>query len=73
MAKRVYRFHAHVWTDVVIDVDDNMTDEECFDLATDKYNNGDYDYDSADGNFENTDCEEVTDEYIADGIPPFNN
>ena len=66
--KRVFRFHAHTWTDVIVEVDEDMDDDEVFELANDKYNNGEYDYDSADGNFENTDCEEITDMYINDGL-----
>lgn len=67
MKKRVYRFHAHVWTDVVVEVDDNMSDDECLELAADKYNEGDYE--SQDDNFENTDCEEITDYYEENEIP----
>lgn len=68
--KRVYRFHAHSWVDVVVDVADDMTDEECLDIAMDKYNNGDYATDLS--NFENTDVEEITDYLKENKIYPFN-
>lgn len=79
--KRVFRFHAHSWTDVIVDSseldlmgdeDEDTIDEMFFDKASDKYNEGEYDYDSADGNFENTDVEEVTDSLKEDKIYPFN-
>ena len=69
MVKRVYRFHAHSWTDVIIEVPANMDDDEAMEVASDKYNDGDYEYDAED--FENTDVEEVTDYYKEDKIYPF--
>ncbi len=67
--KRVYRFHAHSWVDVVVDATDGMTDEECLDIAEDKYNEGYYESDPS--NFENTDVEEITDYLKENKIYPF--
>ena len=76
--KRVFRFHAHIWNDVVVDESElnlegdeseEIIDEMFYDKAQDKYNNGEYD--SSDDNFENTDMEEITD-YLKDNkIYPF--
>lgn len=68
--KRVFRFHAHTWTDVVVTGTTDLTEEEWYDLANDKYNEGDYDEDP--DNFENTDCEEITDYFKENKIYPFN-
>lgn len=68
--KRVFRFHAHTWTDVVVTGTTDLTEEEWYDLANDKYNEGDYDEDP--DNFENTDCEEITDYLKENKIYPFN-
>lgn len=77
--KKVFRFHAHTWNDVVVDEseldlngdeDDKTIDEMLYDKAQDKYNNGEYD--SSDDNFENTDVEEITDYLKENKIYPFN-
>jgi hypothetical protein len=65
--KKVFRFHAHTWADVVVTGTTDLTEEEWYDLANDKYNEGDYADDPS--NFENTDCEEVTDYYEKNGLP----
>lgn len=66
---RVFRFHAHTWADVIVEGDENTTDDEFFDMAQDKYNEGDYDYD--DTAFENEDVEEITESLKEDNIYPF--
>lgn len=77
--KKVFRFHAHTWNDVVVDEseldlegdeDEETIDEMLYDKAMDKYNNGEYD--SSDDNFENTDVEEITDYLKKNEIYPFN-
>jgi hypothetical protein len=68
--KKVFRFHAHTWTDVVVTGTTDLTEEEWYDLANDKYNEGDYEEDP--DNFENTDCEEITDYLKENKIYPFN-
>lgn len=65
--KKVFRFHAHTWADVVVTGTTDLTEEEWYDLANDKYNEGDYADDPS--NFENTDMEEVTDYYEENEIP----
>lgn len=68
--KRVYRFHAHSWVDVVVEVQKGMTDDECLEVAMEKYNNCDYATDSS--NFELGDVEEITDYLKSNKIFPFN-
>lgn len=77
--KKVFRFHAHTWNDVVVDEseldlngdeDEEIIDGMLYDKAMDKYNNGEYD--SSDDNFENTDVEEITDYLKKNEIYPFN-
>ena len=65
--KRVFRFHTHSWVDVVVTGTTDITEDEWYGLANDKYNNGDYEDDPS--NFENTDMEEVTDYYKENKIP----
>ena len=65
--KRVFRFHAHTWADVVVTGTTDLTEEEWYDLANDKYNEGDYEDNPE--NFENTNMEEVTDYYEENEIP----
>ena len=55
MAKYTFRFHTHGWTDISVEAEN---EEEACELASDKYNEGDYD-DEATG-WENTDCENIT-------------
>lgn len=55
MAKYTFRFHTHGWTDITVEADN---EEEAFELADDKYNEGVYD-DEATG-FENIDVENIT-------------
>lgn len=66
---RVYRFYAHTWADVIVEGDANTTDEEFLEIASDKYNEGDYTYD--DTAFENDDVEEITDYLKENNIHPF--
>ena len=77
--KRVFRFHAHSWADVVVSEDEldlcgdeseDMIDELFRMKADDKYNECDYEDDSS--NFENTDVEEITDYLKENKIYPFN-
>lgn len=66
--KRIYRFHTHGWTDIAVDVDDKelegLSEEEIDDFmfqeADDLYNQGDENAIVAE-DFENTDCEDITD------------
>jgi hypothetical protein len=76
--KRVFRFHAHTWADVIVNeneldlegLTEEQVDAEFAMKAEDKYNEGDYADDPS--NFENTDMEEITD-YLKDNkIYPFN-
>lgn len=62
--KFTFRFHTHGWTDITVEAEDA---EEAAELASDKYNNGDYD--DSDSDFENTDMENVTDYYVNNNIP----
>ena len=62
--KFTFRFHTHGWTDITVEAEDA---EEAAELASDKYNNGDYD--DSDSDFENTDMENVTDYYVENNIP----
>lgn len=77
--KKVFRFHAHTWTDVVVDEseldlngdeDEETIDEMFYEKAQEKYNDGDYD--PSDDDFENTDVEEITDYLKENKIYPFN-
>lgn len=52
----VFRFHAHTWVDIAVrDIDE----EAAMEKAQDIYNSGDYEENPE--NFENTDCEDITD------------
>ena len=57
MKKKKYtiRFHAHTWTDINVWA---SSKEEAFELAGDKYNEGDYE--DQPENYENIDVEDVT-------------
>ena len=66
--KKVIRFYRRAWTDIVVEVDEDADEDEIYEAANEKYNNGDYD-DSAE-DFENTDYEDVTDYYRDNMIPP---
>ena len=77
--KKVFRFHAHTWADVVVSEDeldlngdeDEETIDELFRMkADDKYNECDYAEDPS--NFENIDVEEITDYLKENKIYPFN-
>lgn len=77
--KKVFRFHAHTWNDVIVDEseldlngdeDEKTIDEMLYDKARDKYDNGEYD--SFDDNFENIGVEEITDYLKENKIYPFN-
>ena len=65
--KRVIRFYQRSWVDIVVDAPENADDEEIYDLANERYNEGDYD--DSDTDFENTDYEDVTDYYDENEIP----
>lgn len=67
--KRVIRFYQKSWVDIVVDVPDTADDEEVYEAANERYNNGDYD--DSDTDFENTDYTDVTDYYKENNIPPF--
>lgn len=71
MKKKVIRFYQRSWVDIVVEVPDDATNEEVFEKANERYNNGEYD--DADTDFENTDYTDVTDYYEQNGIPPFGN
>ena len=62
--KFTFRFHTHGWVDISVEAENA---EEAADIASDKYNNGEYDASNED--FENTDMENVTDYYIENDIP----
>lgn len=62
--KFTFRFHTHGWTDITVEAED---EEEAAELASDKYNEGDYD--DSDSGFENTNMENVTDYYVKNNIP----
>lgn len=62
--KFTFRFHTHGWTDITVEAENA---EEAAELASDKYNEGDYD--DSDSDFENTDMENVTDYYVNNSIP----
>lgn len=67
--KRVIRFYQRSWVDIVVDVPDTADDEEVYEAANERYNNGEYD--DSDTDFENTDYTDVTDYYKENNIPPF--
>ena len=52
MAKYTFRFHTHGWIDITVDAKD---EEEAYQLADDKYCEGDYE--DQPENFENTHVE----------------
>lgn len=62
--KFTFRFHTHGWTDITVEARD---EEEAAELASDKYNEGDYV--DTDSDFENTDMENVTEYYVKNNIP----
>ena len=62
--KYVIRHFWRQWVDIVVEAHD---EEEAYELAGEKYNEGDYEEDP--GNFENTEVENVTQDYIDDNIP----
>ena len=62
--KYVIRFNWRQWVDITVEAHD---EGEAYELATDRYNEGDYEEDSE--NFENTDAEIVTSEYEENGDP----
>jgi hypothetical protein len=65
--KYVIRHYWRAWVDITVEA---HNEEEAFELADEKYNEGDYADDPS--NFENTDMEEITD-YLKDNkIYPFN-
>lgn len=63
--KFVIRHHWRQWVDIVVEAKDL---DEAYELAGEKYNEGDYTEEP--DNFENTDVEDVTQDYI-DGKIPF--
>ena len=67
--KRVIRFYQRSWVDIVVEVDAEASEEEVFEKASERYNNGEYD--DSDTDFENTDYTDVTDYYKENGLPPF--
>lgn len=67
--KKVIRFYQRSWVDIVVEVDAEASEEEVFEKASERYNNGDYD--DSDTDFENTDYTDVTDYYKENGLPPF--
>ena len=68
MQKRVIRFYQRSWVDIVVEVPDDADDEEVFEAASERYNNGEYD--DADTDFENTDYTDVTEYYKENSLPP---
>ena len=65
--KRVIRFFQRSWVDIVVEVPEDADDEEVYEAANERYNNGEYD--DSDTDFENTDYEDVTDYYEENEIP----
>lgn len=56
--KYKFRFHAHTWEDIEVAADNK---DDAFEIAKDIYDSGEYEP-CADGkNYENTDCEDITD------------
>lgn len=66
--KKVIRFYQRAWVDIAVEVDADATEDEIYEIASEKYNNGEYD--DSDTDFENTDYEDVTDYYEENGLPP---
>lgn len=67
MAKKkkfVIRHYWKAWVDITVEA---RNEEEAFELAGDKYNDGDYEEEPS--NFENTDVENVTDYYLRNNLP----
>ena len=67
MAKKkkfVIRHYWRQWADIVVEARD---EQEAYELAGDKYNEGDYEEDP--GNFENTEVKNVTQVYLDNKIP----
>ena len=62
--KYVIRFNWRQWVDITVEAND---EGEAYELATDRYNEGDYEEDS--DNLENMDAENVTTEYEENGDP----
>ena len=62
--KFVIRHHWRQWVDIVVEAED---EDEAFELADEKYNNGDYAEEP--DNFENTEVENVTEMYDNNGLP----
>ena len=67
--KKVIRFYQRSWVDIIVEVDADADDEEVYELASERYNNGEYD--DSDTDFENTNYEDVTDYYKENELPPF--
>lgn len=60
MAKKkefTFRFHADSWTDITVKA---YNEDEAYELADEKYNNGDYSDEDTD--FENTYVENITED-----------
>ena len=64
--KYVIRHYWKQWVDITVEAN---SEEEAFEKAGDRYNDGDYEDDPALGNFENTDVENVTDIYTNNSLP----
>lgn len=62
--KFVIRHYWRQWVDIVVEAHD---EDEAFDIADTKYNNGDYE--ELPDNFENTDVQNVTDVYERNNLP----
>ena len=62
--KYVIRHYWRQWVDIVVEAEN---EEEAYELADEKYNEGDYEEEP--DNFENTEVENVTQDYIDDKIP----
>lgn len=60
----VIRFYWRQWVDITVEAE---SQEEAYILATNRYDDGDYE--ESPENYENTDCTDVTDTYNADKIP----
>ena len=52
----------------MVDVPDTADDEEVYEAANERYNNGEYD--DSDTDFENTEYTDVTEYYRENGLPP---
>lgn len=64
MKKYVIRHYWEAWADIVVEAESL---EEAYDLAHEKYNNGEYKEDPND--FENTEVKDVTGWYEANNLP----